>query len=58
MLHHRVKVLNMKIVELFTLMMYYTKGGKSSYDNFVMCLKEHNEVMGTMNLHDYMKTIK
>lgn len=36
----------------------HAKGGKSSYDNFVMCLKEHNEAMGTMNLHDYMKTIK
>ena len=47
----------MKIVNI-TLIPKDTKGGKSSYDNFVMCLKEHNETMGTMNLHDYMKTIK
>ena len=47
----------MKIVKSFTLIPLH-QGGKSSYDNFVMCLKEHNETMGTMNLHDYMKTIK
>ena len=36
----------------------YDNGGKSTYDNFVMVLKKHNRDMGTMNLHDYMETLK
>ena len=36
----------------------HTDGGKSTYDNFVMVLKEHNRKMGSMNLNDYMDTLK
>lgn len=36
----------------------YVNGGKSTYDNFVMCLKDHNRAMGTMNLEDYKKTLQ
>lgn len=35
----------------------HANGGQSTYDNFVMCLKEHNRAMGSMNLEDYKKLI-
>lgn len=36
----------------------HANGGQSTYDNFVMCLKEHNRAMGSMNLEDYKKMFK
>lgn len=32
-------------------------GGKRTYDNFVMVLKDHNRDMGTMNLEDYKQSL-
>lgn len=36
----------------------HSGGGRSTYDNFVMVLKEHNRKMGSMNLHDYMNSLQ
>jgi hypothetical protein len=36
----------------------HANGGRSTYDNFVMVLKEHNRAMGSMNLEDYKNSLK
>jgi hypothetical protein len=36
----------------------HANGGQSTYNNFVMALKEHNRAMGTMNLEDYKQTLQ